>query len=97
MQNLNEKGETLYTERADDSGFTIREIMGTTNEHMRFQAGYIITRPMRNPVFNGNMAIAHKDGDNIQSFMFHGSGSTKEKAITNASNKLIRADIAAGI
>lgn len=95
MQNQSETGAILYTERADDSGFIIREILGTLNESLRFQAGYIVSRPMRLPIFRGNMAISHRDGDNIPVFHLHGAGRTKEAAITAASNKLIRADIAA--
>lgn len=110
MEYLNEKKEVLYTENTDASGFVIREIPRTENEHMRFQAGYTVSRPELVPEYTprtvtdsktGKPVLRavfthHSIGGNIPVFHLHGSGSTKEKAITNASNKLIRADIAAG-
>ena len=111
MQNQSETGAILYTERADDSGFIIREVPGTLNPRMRFQAGYFVSRPSKDPEYvtqeildskTGKPAYKavfshHIIGGNLQYFFLHGSGRTKEEAITNASNKLIRADIAAGI
>jgi hypothetical protein len=92
-KNGNEVESVIFTEYLDFSGFIIREMLETKNEAMRFQAGTYVTTPMKLPVYRGSMVSHHRDGDPIQRFHFHGNGATKEEALRNASDKLLRRDI----
>ena len=93
-ENGKEHEAVLYRENGDHSGFVIREMLETKNPAMAFQAGYIVRKPMRIPVYTGAVATSHRDGDDIEKFHLHGNGRTKEEAITRACNKLLAADIA---
>ena len=101
MQNVivrqDEKGKdkdvVIFNEYTELSGFVIREMLETKNEAMRYQAGRHVMRPMRIPVYNGSILTHHREGDDIQKFELHGTGRTKEEALTRASNKLLRRGI----
>lgn len=102
------KDVTIFNEYTDMSGFVVREMLETANPEMAFQVGYLVIKPMRLPVYKYVMrkedgkevrkAIVahHVDGDDIQKFHIHGNGRTKEDALTRASNKMLRADVAKG-
>ena len=96
----------IFKEYPDFSGFIIREILETKNPEMRFQVGHLVMVPMRLPVFRHttemvdgkeeikSVLIRHQDGDEIQKFLLHGTGRTREEALEDASNKLLRQEIA---
>lgn len=88
------KEVVIFNEYTDMSGFVVREMLETKNPEMAFQVGYLVMKPMRLPVYTGTMVTSHRDGDDIQKFHLHGNGRTKEEALTRASNKLLRADVA---
>jgi hypothetical protein len=96
----------IFKEYLDFSGFIIREILETKNPEMRFQVGHLVMLPMRLPVFRHTTEMVdgkeeiksvlthHEDGDEIQKFLLHGTGRTREEALEDASNKLLRQEIA---
>jgi len=94
MQNELDNGKELYHEYKDESGFIIREIIGSGNPDMRFQAGHHIERPMMLPVYGKRIVTHHVPGDEIRIFHMQGHGRTRAIALENASNAMIREDIA---
>jgi hypothetical protein len=101
MQNQSERTDehgitttvTLYHEYKEPSGFVVRELPETKNPLMKFQAGHYAMKPMQIPVYSGVLVTHHISGDEIQKFELHGFGRTKDEALINASNKMIRRDI----
>ena len=93
MQNSLENGRYLYLESTDDSGFILREMIGTKNPKMQFQAGKYVSLPMSIPVYTNDILTHHRIGDSIQKFGMLGYGRTAKEALTIAADKLIRAEI----
>jgi hypothetical protein len=96
MQNELDNSKVIYNEYLDVSRFIIREMIGTKNPNMAFQAGHYVNVPMLLPAYNSAGALTHHvTGDNIQKFHIHGNGKTKGIALERACNKLILEDIKA--
>lgn len=95
MQNELDDGKIAYHESTDSSGFIVRELPNTNNTRLRFQAGRHVKRPILLPIYDkqGTKIIHHREGDDIEVFRMDGYGRSKEEALSNAANNLLRADV----
>ena len=100
MQNTVEReGEevTIYEEYSEGENFIVREMLESKNPEMKFQVGHYVNRPKMMAVYNEDRLIGYRESrkDQIQVLHLHGIGRTKEEALTRASNKLLREELAA--